>query len=217
MMIRGLIGVGAVLLAGVVVLGVAGAQRGEKASAPNDDTSNARANQEAEEKPKVETKTAAFAAGCFWGVQLRFSKVEGVVETDVGYMGGHTDHPSYKQVCTDKTGHAETVLVTYDPKVVSYEQLLDVFWHVHDPTQVNRQGPDHGTQYRSVIFYMDDAQRAAAEKSMAALQESPAFKKRFGDKKIATQIVKAGTFWRGEEYHQDYLLKHGEETCHVGW
>lgn len=217
MMIRGLIGGVAVLVAGAVFLAVAtGGHASPDATPPNTDATP-EAQPKNEENPKVETKTAVFAAGCFWGVELRFSKVEGVLDTEVGFMGGSTDHPSYKDVCTDKTGHAEVCKVTFDPKLVSYGELLNVFWHVHDPTQVNRQGPDFGTQYRTAIFYMDDEQKAEAEKSKAALQSSPEFKKRFGDKKIATQIVKAGPFWAAEDYHQDYLIKHGESTCHVGW
>lgn len=218
MMKRALIGLCGALVAGAVVWAAA-AQQGA-----NDDNNNTKAGAPTTSAPstkseedEVETKTAVFGGGCFWGVELRFSKVEGVVETEVGYMGGSKDHPTYKEVCTDKTGHAEVVKVVYDPEAVTYDQLLEVFWHVHDPTQVNRQGPDFGTQYRTVIFYTDEEQREQAEKSKAALQASEAFKKRFGDKKIATQIVEATTFWPGEEYHQDYLLKHGQETCHVGW
>lgn len=217
MIVRGLIGAGAVVLAGLVVLAGAPGQGRDTEPAPAPPTEGTRAHQSQEEEPTVETKTAVFGAGCFWGVELRFSQVEGVLDAESGYMGGTKDNPTYKDVCTDKTGHAEVVRVTYDPEKVSYEELLDVFWHVHDPTQVNRQGPDRGTQYRTVIFCADEEQREAAEKSKAALQESEAFRTRFGEKKIATQIVEAGTFWPAEDYHQDYLAKRGQETCHVGW
>ncbi len=176
-----------------------------------------KASEATEEEDEVETKIATFGAGCFWGVELKFSNTEGVVDAVSGYMGGSKDNPTYREVCTDTTGHAEVVQVTYDPEKVSYEELLDVFWHLHDPTQVNRQGPDFGTQYRTVIFYHDEAQQAAAEKSRAALQESEKFRKVFGDKKIATQIMEAETFWKAEEYHQDYLRKKGQESCHLGW
>lgn len=155
-------------------------------------------------------KKATFAAGCFWGVEARFMKVKGVVDTTVGFMGGWTENPSYRDVCTDRTGHAEVVHLTYDDSVVSYEHLLEVFWSSHDPTQMNRQGPDVGTQYRSAIFYHDDDQRQAAERSKAVLGSSGRFKR-----PIVTQIEKAGTFWRAEEYHQKYLQKKGLDACHT--
>ncbi len=147
--------------------------------------------------------TAVFAAGCFWGVEAAFRATDGVLETQVGYTGGHTAEPTYEQVCSDTTGHAEAVRVVYDPAVVSYDQLLGVFWGKHDPTQKNRQGPDVGSQYRSAIFFFDDAQRAAAEASLAGQQ------KRY-DRPIATQIVPAATFYPAEEYHQQYFEKHGQ-------
>jgi len=150
-------------------------------------------------------KTATFGAGCFWGVEEAFSNVNGVVTTAVGYMGGSLKNPSYKDVCTGQTGHAEVVQVIYDPLIVRYEQLLDVFWSIHDPTQLNRQGPDTGTNYRSVIFYHDAEQGRIARLSKESLETSGAF--RFG--KIMTQIMPAPEFYRAEEYHQHYYKKHG--------
>ncbi|BCW97437.1 MAG: hypothetical protein KatS3mg024_0264 [Armatimonadota bacterium] len=147
---------------------------------------------------------ATFGAGCFWGVEAAFRKVEGVVDTAVGYSGGHTENPTYEDVCSHTTGHAEVVQVTFDPSKVSYRQLLDVFWNIHDPTQVNRQGPDIGDQYRSVIFYHSEEQRRAAEESKAALEASGRL-----DRPVATKIEPAKTFWRAEEYHQRYYEKRG--------
>jgi peptide-methionine (S)-S-oxide reductase len=155
-------------------------------------------------------KKATFAAGCFWGVEATFMKVKGVVQTEVGFMGGHTESPSYRDVCTDRTGHAEVVHLTYDDSIVSYDHLLDVFWGSHDPTQKNRQGPDVGTQYRTAIFYHDDEQRSTAERSRAAMDSSGKFKR-----PIATLVERAGPFWRAEEYHQKYLQKKGLDTCHI--
>ncbi len=154
------------------------------------------------------TEQAAFGAGCFWGVEERYRQVPGVLETAVGYMGGTTEHPSYEEVCNDTTGHAEVVHLTFDPAVVSYEALLKIFWENHNPTTLNRQGPDFGTQYRSVIFTYSDAQRDQAEASKAALEAS----KKWRDP-IVTEIVPALPFYRAEEYHQKYLLKNGG-TCH---
>ncbi len=151
---------------------------------------------------------ATFGAGCFWGVEAAFRKVKGVVDTEVGFMGGTLPDPTYRQVCTDETGHAEVVHVTYDPAVVSYEGLLDVFWTIHDPTQFNRQGPDVGSQYRSVIFFRTPAQQAAAEASRERLERSGRY-----DRPLATAVEPASTFWRAEEYHQRYAEKHGEGAC----
>jgi peptide-methionine (S)-S-oxide reductase len=164
------------------------------------------------EKPEkaAAMKKATFGAGCFWGVEATFRRVPGVVDAAVGYAGGHTENPTYKDVCTDLTGHAEVVQVDYDPSKVSYDQLLDIFWSAHDPTQVNRQGPDFGTQYRTVIFYHDDEQKAHAEASKKRLEASGRF-----SRPIATQIVPAGPFYRAEEYHQRYLEKRGLENCHL--
>ena len=155
-------------------------------------------------------QTATFGAGCFWGVEETFAQVPGVVETAVGYEGGTLTDPTYKDVCTDRTGHAEVVQVTYNPAEVTYEQLLDVFWNNHNPTQLNRQGPDFGTQYRSVIFYSTPEQREAAEASKAALEQSGKWKR-----PIVTQIVAAQPFYRAEEYHQRYLAKRGLSNCHI--
>ncbi len=153
---------------------------------------------------------ATFAAGCFWGVEAAFRQVSGVKSTAVGYTGGQVEHPSYEQVCTDRTGHAEAVDVEFDPAEVSYEQLLDVFWQNHDPTQLNRQGPDHGSQYRSAIFFHTPEQQAAAEASKTRLEESGKLKR-----PIVTQIVPAAEFYRAEEYHQQYLEKRGQSSCHI--
>lgn len=155
-------------------------------------------------------ETAAFGAGCFWGVEAAFRKHKGVISTAVGYMGGHTDSPTYEDVCTDETGHAEAVLVEFDPAQVSYAHLLDVFWACHDPTQVNRQGPDVGTQYRSVIFAVSPAQLTQAADSKAALEKSGKYKK-----PIATVILPAPVFYKAEEYHQQYLEKRGLSSCHI--
>jgi peptide-methionine (S)-S-oxide reductase len=152
--------------------------------------------------------TATFAAGCFWGVEADFRKLEGVTGTRVGYTGGTVDNPTYQQVCSDRTGHAEAVEVTFDPDKISYEQLLDVFWMAHDPTQVNRQGPDFGSQYRTAIFVHDDDQKIAATRSKAEAQA------RFR-KSIATEITPASDFWEAEDYHQRYLEKKGLASCTV--
>lgn len=148
---------------------------------------------------------AIFAAGCFWKVQYVFSKVPGVVKTRVGYTGGKPASPSYEQVCTDKTGHAEAVLVEYDPAKVSYHQLLEIFWTNHDPTTLNRQGPDHGTQYRSVVFYTNPKQMKEATKFKQELNQAHKFKT-----PIVTSIEPAGKFYDAEEYHQNYYAKHGQ-------
>jgi peptide-methionine (S)-S-oxide reductase len=153
---------------------------------------------------------ATFAAGCFWGVEAAFREVEGVKSTAVGYIGGTLENPTYKDVCTDKTGHAEAVQVEFDPDVVSYEELLDIFWENHDPTTPNRQGPDIGTQYRSAIFFHTPEQEAAALASKKRLEESGNY-----DRPITTQIVPASTFWMAEDYHQQYLEKRGLRSCHL--
>jgi len=155
-------------------------------------------------------ETATFGAGCFWGVEATFRQVPGVVSTAVGYMGGTLASPSYQDVCTDKTGHAEVVQITYDPSKTSYRDLLKVFWQNHDPTTLNRQGPDVGTQYRSVIFYHTPEQEAVARASKEGLERAGAFKK-----PIVTEIVPASAYWRAEEYHQQYLEKRGLAQCHI--
>jgi len=154
-------------------------------------------------------EVATFAAGCFWGVEAALQGVPGVVDTAVGYSGGHMDSPTYRDVCTDETGHAEVVQVTFDPSQVTFAQLLDVFWNAHDPTQVNRQGPDVGTQYRTAIFFHSPEQEEIAKKSRAALEASGKFRR-----PIATEITPAGKFYRAEEYHQKYLQKRGAASCH---
>ena len=153
--------------------------------------------------------TATFAAGCFWGVEEAFRTAEGVIDTAVGYSGGQAENPTYEQVCTGQTGHAEAVQVEFDPEQISYDALLELFWNCHDPTQRNRQGPDVGSQYRSAIFTHDPAQREAATASLARLEASG---KCSGP--IATEIAEAGPFWRAEEYHQQYLHKRGGGSCH---
>jgi methionine-S-sulfoxide reductase len=151
-------------------------------------------------------KQATFGAGCFWGVEAAFRRTQGVTGTKVGYAGGKVDNPTYEQVCSDTTGHAEVVQVTYDPEQVPYEQLLTIFWLEHDPTQLNRQGPDVGSQYRSVIFVHDEEQRAAAEASREAVQA------RF-TRPVVTTIEDAPPFWEAEDYHQQYLEKRGLASC----
>ncbi len=151
---------------------------------------------------------ATFGAGCFWGVEAEFRRLAGVKSTQVGYMGGTLEHPTYEDVCTDRTGHAEVVEVTFDPQVISYRDLLEVFWNNHNPTTLNRQGPDVGAQYRSAVFYHSPEQLTEARASRDAAQT------RF-PRPIVTQIVPASTFWRAEEYHQQYLEKRGLAHCHL--
>jgi peptide-methionine (S)-S-oxide reductase len=156
------------------------------------------------------TEKAMFGAGCFWGVEATFRKLPGVTSTAVGYSGGQTKDPTYKDVCSDSTGHAEVVLVEFDPAKVNYEQLLDVFWNNHNPTQLNYQGVDVGTQYRSAIFFYTPEQREKAIASKSALEQSGRFKK-----PIVTEITPASEFYRAEEYHQQYLEKRGLASCHI--
>lgn len=151
---------------------------------------------------------ATFAAGCFWGVQYYFDQVPGVTKSLAGYTGGHTKNPTYEQVCAHGTGHAEAVRLEFDPDKVSYEMLCRQFFRMHDPTQLNRQGPDVGDQYRSAIFYLDEEQRATAETVKKACQAN-------FDKPIATEITKAGQFYEAEDYHQKYTEKTGRGMCHV--
>ncbi|MDP9110717.1 MAG: peptide-methionine (S)-S-oxide reductase MsrA [Candidatus Eremiobacteraeota bacterium] len=155
----------------------------------------------------MSTATATFAAGCFWGVEAEFNKMPGVLDAISGYTGGHKERPSYREVCSGTTGHAEAVEVTYDPALVSYDQLLDAFWKMHDPTQVNRQGPDVGAQYRSAIFTHSPEQQAAAVASRDLAQQSL-------KRPIATEITPAATFFRAEEYHQRYFERNGG-ACHI--
>jgi len=152
-------------------------------------------------------ETAIFGAGCFWGVEEAFRQLPGVSKTEVGYSGGRTEHPTYRDVCSHTTGHAEVVRVEFDPAQVSYDALLDIFWEEHDPTQLNRQGPDVGDQYRSVVFYTSEEQK---EKALASLEKQRPKHRR----PVVTQVVPAETFWPAEEYHQQYLAKRGQASCH---
>src|SRR5216110_1007417 len=158
----------------------------------------------------MQTEKGTFGAGCFWGVEEIFRNVKGVLSTSVGYAGGTQENPTYQNVCTDKTGHAEVVAVEFDPSQVSYDELLDVFWSNHNPTTLNRQGPDVGTQYRSVIFYDSPEQKADAEVSKKQLDQSGRFRS-----PVVTQIEPAPKFWRAEEYHQRYLEKRGQSHCAI--
>ncbi|MEY2439656.1 MAG: peptide-methionine (S)-S-oxide reductase [Verrucomicrobiota bacterium] len=158
----------------------------------------------------MHTEKATFGAGCFWGVEEAFRKLNGVSSTAVGYAGGKTDNPSYEDVCGDETGHAEVVEVEFDPSQISYDELLDVFWSNHNPTTLNRQGPDVGTQYRSAIFYHTPEQQAAAEASKQKIDKSGRF-----PRPVVTQIEAAPKFWRAEEYHQQYLNKRGQSHCAI--
>jgi len=158
----------------------------------------------------MELQKAMFGAGCFWGVEVAFRQLPGVVSATSGYSGGTTENPTYQDVCSGRTGHAEVVQVEYDPAQVSYDELLQLFWSKHDPTTLNRQGPDVGTQYRSVIFYYTPEQEKAARASKQQLEESGRFKR-----PIVTEILPASAFYRAEEYHQRYLEKHGLASCHI--
>lgn len=153
---------------------------------------------------------ATFAAGCFWGVEEAFRTVEGVLSTEVGFCGGRTKNPNYRDVCLGDTGHAECVRITFDPDQITYDQLLKILWRTHDPTQKNRQGPDVGAQYRSAIFWHDEAQRAAAERSKLAVEQSGRF-----TRPIVTEIAPASTFWRADDHHQQYLAKRSKPSCHL--
>lgn len=156
----------------------------------------------------MNSQIATFAAGCFWGVEANFLKLKGVIDTRVGYTGGHVQEPDYRLVCTDTTGHAEAVRVVFDADVISYEELLKEFWQMHDPTTPNRQGPDYGSQYRSAVFYHDKAQKEAAELMLSEMQEL-----KQNNHKIVTEIVPAGEFYEAEEYHQRYYQKHNVFHC----
>jgi len=156
------------------------------------------------------TEQATFAAGCFWGVEEAFRQVEGVTDTAVGYMGGNLENPSYRDVCSDATGHAEVLQVTFDPQRVSYDQLLDLFWSIHDPTTLDRQGPDVGRQYRSAVFFHSAEQESKARASKAKQEKSGRFRR-----PIVTEITPASAFWRAEDYHQRYLEKRGARSCHL--
>ena len=166
--------------------------------------------QQVKEQSKVAIEKATFGAGCFWGVEARFAEIPGVIDTAVGYEGGDLEHPTYKEVCTDRTGHAEVVDVTFDPSRVSYDTLLDAFFALHDPTQLNRQGPDWGSQYRSVVFTHSGEQAQQAKAKIGELNASGAYRK-----PIVTKVEPATTFWKAEEYHQRYLEKRGMVHCHI--
>lgn len=153
---------------------------------------------------------ATFAAGCFWHVEAAFRKIRGIIWTQVGYTGGHTENPTYEQVCTSTTGHAEAVTLEYDPAIISYPDLLNLFWSIHDPTSLNHQGPDIGTQYRSAVFYHTPQQQSQAIASRNAISNSGKYQKR-----IVTEIVPAGRFWQAEEHHQRYFEKHGSQSCRM--
>lgn len=153
---------------------------------------------------------ASFAAGCFWGVEAAFRELDGVLETTVGYMGGHTKNPTYGDVCTGTTGHAEAVQIKYDPEKLSYEKLLETFWNKHDPTTINRQGPDIGEQYRSIIFYYNQEQKKLAEESKEKLDSSDKYRN-----SVVTEIIPAETFYPAEDYHQQYLEKRGRKFCGI--
>jgi len=217
---------GAIILAGIVTLTIgyraaisadghirddAARQRiaGESADAT---AGTDRSSRNAAEQSKETTmETATFAAGCFWGIEAAFRRLDGVVETEVGYTGGHLPEPDYRRVCRGDTGHAEAVRVVYDPQRISYDDLLWTFWQIHDPTQLNRQGPDVGEQYRSAIFYHSEAQREAAEQSKQRVNASKKYRGR-----VVTQIAPAEEFYRAEEYHQQYLEKRGQAACPTG-
>lgn len=212
----GTTGVGAALLALLVQQALVGAQerpqvaRHGRVTSPTSAPATQPGEKSASEKGKVMTQKAMFGAGCFWGVEETFRQTPGVIETAVGYSGGSTKNPTYKDVCTDRTGHVEVVLVEYDPAKITYDKLLEVFWKSHNPTQVNRQGPDVGTQYRSVIFTYSPEQEAAAKASKEKLAASGKYKQ-----PIATAIEPAREFYKAEEYHQKYLMKRGLGSCHV--
>ena len=161
---------------------------------------------------EVKTETAIFAAGCFWGVQNYFDQVPGVLETEVGYIGGHIDQPTYEMVCAHNTGHAEAAKVVYDPTKVTYQTLLEQFFRMHDPTQLNRQGPDIGDNYRSAIFYLDERQKKLAQSKIEELNKPGAYKK-----PVVTSLEPAGRFWPAEGYHQKYTEKTGIGACHIDY
>lgn len=162
------------------------------------------------DKSENKMEKATFAAGCFWGVEATFRQIDGVTQTNVGYTGGQVADPTYKQVCSDETGHAEAIEIQFDPKIVTYRELLTVFWDNHDPTTLNRQGPDFGSQYRSAVYYHSPTQKEMAEELLSKLADSGKY-----SRKIVTEITQAGQFYIAEEYHQQYLEKRGMSSCHI--
>ncbi len=180
------------------------------AKSPRSNTFNNVTDAQAPTMEMENMEKATFAAGCFWGVEAAFRKIAGVVSTSVGYTGGTTENPTYEQVCSKKTGHAEAVEVIYDPAKVGYDDLLGVFWEIHDPTQLNRQGPDIGNQYRSAIFYHTPEQEAQAKASKEALEKNGNF-----SRPIVTEITPAGAYYKAEDYHQQYLEKRGRNSCNL--
>lgn len=160
------------------------------------------------EGKELKIEEATFGAGCFWGIEEIFRKIEGVLETEVGYEGGDKEYPTYSEVCANETGHAEVVKIKFDSNIVSYKDLLNKFWQIHDPTTLNRQGPDIGSQYRSVIFFHSPEQEKIAKDSKLEAQKS-------FEKEIVTEIVPVTTFWKAEEYHQKYIMKGGSSACHI--
>ncbi len=194
---------GLIAIVAVIVLAIVMALAGQAQDLEAQEQANTN-NDAASGERTMATETATFGAGCFWAVEETFRCTPGVTDTEVGYAGGHTESPTYEQVCTHTTGHAEVVQVQFDPEQVTYEELLRVFFEAHDPTQMNRQGPDVGDQYRSVIFYHSEEQKQAAEKLKAELGESGRYRR-----PIATLIEQAPTFWPAEDYHQEYLRKRG--------
>ena len=209
---------GALAVPAILVVGIAGcrgafsgtlsaAESGGAAGAPRMSAKGFFRTKGSPAKP-LNTQLAGFAAGCFWGVEQEFRQQKGVVATAAGYSGGHTKNPTYEEVCSHTTGHAETVMIEYDPKVITYPKLLKLFWDLHDPTTLNRQGPDEGDQYRSAIFYFTPEQKAAAIASRDQLQKSGEL-----TDPIVTQIVPSATFTKAEEYHQQYVEKGGVAYC----
>jgi peptide-methionine (S)-S-oxide reductase len=200
-----------VIIALVLSVAVAGIGCESQAGRPEASETNGGEVSTGMEAKESKLEKATFAAGCFWGVEASFRKIDGVVSTAVGYTGGQAENPTYRDVCSDRTGHAEAVQVIYDPDKVAYKDLLEVFWSMHDPTQYNRQGPDVGSQYRSAIFHHNGLQARAAMQSKEDMEKSGRFKR-----PIATEIAPAGPFYKAEEYHQQYYEKRGIGSCPTG-
>lgn len=198
------------LIGGLALFGVSGLWVAGQSPIPLQDSTSTMKEVKPEIGPRpAQVEIATFGAGCFWGVEATFRETPGVWRTTVGYTGGHKDNPTYKEVCSDNTGHAEAVQVEYDPTKVQYETLLQIFWDNHNPTTLNRQGPDVGTQYRSAVFYHSEEQRKAAEASKQQVAASGKW-----SRPIVTEVVPAKTFYPAEDYHQQYLEKRGMSSCH---